>query len=585
MGFSLIFGVSLCLFALADAKMLTENRFREIRPAAPRSRHEIRVLYVQERREEFLEAVESGKRFTKAEIDAMLSPSKETQNMVEQWFLRRGFQIKSRRGDHLILMATAATIKQHLKGRVTLHRHLDSGRMRAWMRDAQVPTELRSVVEGFAGITSLPLSPKRRNVRRVAKDSKLFGSYGSAIPHFLRYLYNISESASAAGASLCLAEFTDYGSYSVPGLAKMLEMTNEPSATINVTVGPTNPSVGALESDLDVQYGVALAKGVSSWFWTEAAWMLEFGQDLLAHPSPPQVVSMSWGWPSNMSCGAENPGGNCGGLDSYQYVLRCETEFAKAAAMGISLFAASGDQGSPGDGFPSCSGGMSDIYPGSSAWVTSVGATELGKNSNSAQAPHAQSVPWGAPICNRLVHFLTKCADGSFTNEVVCSHGTGSLITSGGMFSTYLPMPSWQKSAVQKYLSSGVTLPSSNYYNQSNRAFPDISALGNSYLVWGGFGDEPVAGTSASTPVQAAVTALINAKRLKLGKATIGHVAPHLYSAPSNVFKDITTGNTKCTESCCSKNLGFEATAGYDLASGFGSINYAALEAFLVSLP
>ena len=57
----------------------------------------------------------------------------------------------------------------------------------------------------------------------------------------------------------------------------------------------------------------------------------------------------------------------------------------------------------------------------------------------------------------------------------------------GGGFSTYSSVPSWQAKQVKDYLNSNVTLPPRKYYNSTNRAYPDISALGHNFVIqWGG---------------------------------------------------------------------------------------------------
>ena len=70
--------------------------------------------------------------------------------------------------------------------------------------------------------------------------------------------------------------------------------------------------------------------------------MYDFATDFLTTKTPPLVVSMSWGWPEPNQCDV----GNCTGDEtSQQYVERTNVEFQKIGAMGVSLFAASGDQG------------------------------------------------------------------------------------------------------------------------------------------------------------------------------------------------------------------------------------------------
>ena len=73
--------------------------------------------------------------------------------------------------------------------------------------------------------------------------------------------------------------------------------------------------------------------------------MLSFAQAVFARPVAPTVISMSWGWPENGQC--ESGIGSC--TDPQDYVTRTNTEFAKVTARGITLVAASGDQGAPGD--------------------------------------------------------------------------------------------------------------------------------------------------------------------------------------------------------------------------------------------
>ncbi len=71
----------------------------------------------------------------------------------------------------------------------------------------------------------------------------------------------------------------------------------------------------------------------------------------------------------------------------------------QVVARGITLVAASGDQGAPGDNFPGCSNGLSDLFPSSSPWVLSVGATQLGTNPGNERAPEASPVT--APVCRQ----------------------------------------------------------------------------------------------------------------------------------------------------------------------------------------
>ena len=78
-----------------------------------------------------------------------------------------------------------------------------------------------------------------------------------------------------------------------------------------------------------------------------------------------------------------------------------------------------------------------------------------------------------------------------------------SSITAGGGFSTLNPQPSWQTTAVQKYLSKSSPVSG---YNTKGRAYPDISLLANQYQIIVGGQVAGADGTSASTPAFAAMS-------------------------------------------------------------------------------
>ena len=83
-------------------------------------------------------------------------------------------------------------------------------------------------------------------------------------------------------------------------------------------------------------------------------------------------------------------------------------------------------------------------------------------------------------------------------------------------------------------------------------------------------------GTSAAAPLWAATIALINQDLKKKGLREVGFANPAIYWMGDNLaklnpkpFHDVTAGN----------NLGFAATTGWDFATGWGSMDAAALDA------
>ena len=74
-----------------------------------------------------------------------------------------------------------------------------------------------------------------------------------------------------------------------------------------------------------------------------------------------------------------------------------------------------------------------------------------------------------------------------------------------------------------------------------NKGFPDIASNG-AWLSIAVFGElSQVFGTSCSAPTLAALLALLNGERMKVGKKSVGFVNPALYANPY-VLNDVTEG-------------------------------------------
>jgi len=112
-----------------------------------------------------------------------------------------------------------------------------------------------------------------------------------------------------------------------------------------------------------------------------------------------------------------------------------------------------------------------------------------------------------------------------------------------------------------------------HFYNASGRAIPDLSAPGEGFSIIVGGEETDVSGTSASTPVVAALIALINGERLKMGKSSLGWLNPLLYTPRvRKALVDVSIGRNI---GCMYENStvpGFDAYRGYDCVTGLGSI-------------
>ena len=197
--------------------------------------------------------------------------------------------------------------------------------------------------------------------------------------------------------------------------------------------------------------------------------------------------------------------------------------FEEFAAQGQNLFIDTGDDGT---------WSSSDFYwPSDSVYLTAVGGTDL----------------------------ETTGAGGAWASE------TGWVDSGGGIGPDDFPIPSWQVTAA-----AGCAKCSQTYRNG-----PDVAANADfSFYVCA---DQEACtanlygGTSFATPMWAGYMALVNQQAVANGNPVLGFINPALYTIGlgSNYdtdFHDCLTGGN--TDGC---------TVGYDLATGWGSPNGAAL--------
>eukprot|EP01132_Coremiostelium_polycephalum_P003187 gene3187-3991_t len=521
-----------------------------------------------------------GKYWTIDQIQDLVAPDFEISNRVVQFLEQNGcFNVENHR-DMIKASAKSSDVERIFSVQMHYYQHNQKKNQQIIRSNEfyMIPYEIRQHVDLISGISELPhkkTGPKLRTF--TVQENAPNVDPGIVIPQTIQDLYGIPPNyPNNNQTSLCLAEFQDDASYNKKDLQTFATKTSTTPISVDKIVGPYNPSNPDPESTLDVQYGGSTAQTASIWFWTVDGWMFEFATDLFKAKEAPYVVSMSWGWPEPLQCQVGIK--SCpNGETSEQYVNTVNTLYQQIGLRGITLLAASGDQGAPGDINPGCTSKtfpLSTIFPGASPYVTSVGATMLSYPTNEDNVDDSSN----PPVCT-----THKCATS--TTELVCSY-PAALITTGGGFSNYSPMPSYQESVVNAYLKSGVKLPPSDYFNSSNRGFPDISALGHNYYIFIGGSGIIGDGTSCSSPVIGGMVAMLNSYRFNNNKSPLGFINPLLYQAAASnpaIYNDITTGNNYCTESCCSKN-GYEATKGWDPVTGLGTPNFKLLLAYVQSL-
>jgi kumamolisin len=388
-----------------------------------------------------------------------------------------------------------------------------------------LPAGLLGIVEGVFGLDN------RRMARRAsAMAPALFtGTAVPLTPLQVADLYQFPTPLNAAGQTVGLLEFG--GGFTQSDINTFFSGLQLPAPTpVAVGVnGATNspgnrqhPNGDDVEVALDIDVAASVAQGVqiAVYFSTfdENGWVQAVTTAVRPNPKQPapSVISISWGWPELESIGtfAWSPAA----------ISAVSETFEEAAALGITVFAASGDGGS------SC--GFTDgkahvLYPGSDPWLTSCGGS-----------------------------ILTNVEGSSFTEET-WQDGNGEA-TGGGVSSIFVPPPQWQ---------STVNLPPSVNDGHKGRTIPDVAgnadpASGYDLILYGS-GIGAVGGTSAVAPLYAGLVAVLNAK---LG-IPVGFLNPTLYSNP-NMYNGIADGVSNSTNGA----PGYTSVAGYDACTGWGSI-------------
>ena len=438
-------------------------------------------------------------------------------------------------------------------------RHLGDSGMNCVQRGAAVECDQMPCLNGFSNL--IEFIEVARSVYKPRHNVGVGDGYVAR--EVVLQLYNITRpTVQNKGVSLCAVEYQYGEGFNAGDLKAVQQLNNEQPVTIAVDHIVGSNGGPDVETQLDVQMMATVAENVELWYWHEDSWLYSFGVHFLNASKVPDVLSISWGWSEAQQC---NPGlGPCPNITSAQYVHRTNLEYVKMGLRGVTINVASGDAGAPGRTNELClNPGTYPVFPGSSPYVTSVGATYVVPS----QAHKLNR--WGSPLCvqygcvNGTVELPTNFADTGWTT--------------GGGFAVYdETRPTWQNAAVAGYLKSDAKRPSN--FSKNGRGYPDVSVVGHNCPVMDGGSLMPVDGTSCSSPLFAAMVALMNDFQVGRGKPKLGFLNPLLYKMwedDPTLFKDITQGNNWCTEeNCCTSDFGFEATKGWDPVTGLGTPNF-----------
>jgi kumamolisin len=332
----------------------------------------------------------------------------------------------------------------------------------------------------------------------------------SYTPPQVAQAYQFPANASGAGQTIGIIELG--GGYRQADLTAYFQTLGQTSPTItavSVDGGKNAPSTassadGEVMLDIEVAGSVAPGAAIAVYFTpnTDQGFIDAITTAVHDTTNKPSVISISWGGPESSW--------------TQQSLTALDAACQSAAALGVSITVAAGDNGSTDGGT-----GNNVDFPGSSPHVLCCGGTTLEAS--------------GSVISSEVVW-----------NELANDEGA-----TGGGVSNDFPLPTWQAN-------SNVPAPS---VSTGGRGVPDVCGDADpttGYTIRVDGQTSVIGGTSAVAPLWAGLIAVANQQ---LG-TTVGFINPAIYAAKAAAaFHDITQGN----------NGAFSAGPGWDACSGQGS--------------
>ena len=483
-----------------------------IGPYDPTAQISVRVIL---RRPDLSGHLKNRHRFDHQQFAVLFSAAPDDILAVVKFADTHNLQSSILQSDHrsLILTGTVANFTTAFGVTLTEVEH-NGERHRTRTGSINLPTEMQDIVTAVIGLDNRPVAKPHF---RVAEPDKFAAhAAGNSLasptqytPQQIAEFYNFPP-GDGTGQTLALIELgggykqSDLDAYFDYFTPKVIAIGN------NAPTGDPNGPDGEVELDIEIAGALLPEATIAVYFGTntDAGFLQAITTAIHDTTNKPAVISISWGGPESDW--------------TSQSLQAFDEAFQAAAILGITVIAASGDNGS-GDGLTD---GVDHVdFPGSSPHVLCAGGTSI----------------------------LT--ANGKIISEVVWNDG-GDSGASGGGVSGEFPVPSWQQGLSAMWSTNHVEI-------LTERGVPDVAANADpnsGYSVYLDGTPAVVGGTSCVAPLWAALITRINQRLTAAGHATVGFANPQLYGAPSWA-NPITHGN----------NGDFAASPGWDACTGLGS--------------
>lgn len=522
---------------------------------------------------------------TPAEYAARFGLSTSDLNKAKTWLEQQGFSVDrvANSRNAITFSGTAGQVEAAFQTRVD-HYRIQGEMLRSNAGPLSIPSALAGVVLSVRNISNFRPHPLHRAAHINAATPQYTFSSGSSQYHFLspgdaaviydlNPLYNSGYTGS--GETIAVAGQSAIKTSDITNFQKAAGLTQKAPQTILV------PNTGASteedssgdedESDLDIEWAGAIAKGATVNFVYVGSDQNASVFDAIQYAvdnNIGQVISNSYG-----ACEVQFPASEVAALEGV---------FMEANAQGQTVVSAAGDLGATDCDDSTTTDiathGLAVDLPASSPYVTGMGGTEFAADVNSP------GTYWNS------TNDSTETSAIQFIPEKVWNDSSASLgiEAGGGGQSILFGKPSWQKGtgvpSDGKRDVPDISLNASpnhdGYLYCASGSDADATSCSNGFLDAHGTPDV-AGGTSFGAPIFGGVLAILNQRAQANG---LGNVNPEIYALAatdySSAFHDTTSGNNQVqckigSTGCTSSPIGFSATAGYDLASGWGSIDAA----------
>jgi len=447
---------------------------------------------------------------TRSEFTKAFGSTREELNSVREFARDNSLDVleASPAKRSVLLSGTVGQFSDAFRVSLSRYVHPQRGGYRGNVGSIYLPPELSPTVSAVLGLDS---RPQARTHFRIRPATAAGVSY-TALQ--VGSLYDFPTAEDGSGQTLGIIELG--GGYSPSDLRTYFSNLgiSPPSVTSVSVDGASNsptedPNGPDAEVLLDIEVAGSVAPKAKTLVYfapnTDAGFVDAVNSALHGPQGNPSVISISWG-------SAESEW-------TSQGIQALDQAFQDAAVLGVTVFAASGDQGSS-DGVDD---GLAHVdYPASSQYVTGCGGTRL------------------------------TASRGGVVSQVVWDDLPNGGATGGGV-SDVFPLPSWQEGADVP--------PSANPGGRIGRGVPDVSGDADPQTGYSVFVDGQqmtVGGTSAVAPLWTGLFALINQG---MGKPA-GYVNPLLYAKGSHSAFDVVVSGT---------NGAYSAGQGWSACTGWGS--------------